>query len=71
MYVFSILRMNLLQLKVFIEKNCILEWDARLVFKKFENGSTDLSYNGTLIREICVLGLSFVKFKVLICPWRL
>ena len=50
----------------FHRKNCILEWDAKLVFEEFENGSID--YNGTLICEICVFGLSFVKFKVQYVP---
>ena len=37
--------------------------DYRLAFEQFESSSVDLSYNGSLVHEISVMGLSFVRFK--------
>ena len=44
------------------------EGDARLVFEEFESSFMDLSHNGTLILEVCVLDLNIEHFKAKFTP---
>ena len=46
----------------------ILEGDPRVGIESVETSNQLYSYRGSLIREICRLGLSFSRFKALYVP---
>ena len=45
-------------------QSIILKRDSRLAFEQFKSSSIDLSYNGSLVHEISVMRLRFVRFKI-------
>ena len=46
----------------------ILEGDSRVAFESIETSSWNLSYNGTLVHDICSMGLRFDRFKAQFVP---
>ena len=44
-------------------RSIILEGDSKIVFENIESSSWDVSYNGTLIHDICSIRLRFDRFK--------
>ena len=40
-----------------------LEGDSRLVFEQLKSSEMNLSYNGSLVHEISIMGLRFARFK--------
>ena len=45
-------------------QSVILKGDSRVEIKPIENSVQDLSYNGSLVHEISILGLNFIRFKI-------
>ena len=44
-------------------RSIILEGHSMLDFENIESSLWDLSYNGTLVHDICFMGLRFDRFK--------